>query len=85
MRWFLYMVQCVDGSFYTGVTNDTLRRMRQHNGDLAGGARYTRARRPVQLVFSLACPTETVALVLEAAVKRLPRTSKRKLAGHFAT
>ncbi len=85
VKWFLYMVQCLDGSFYTGVAQDVSRRVRQHNGELAGGSRYTRTRQPVTLVFSLECPSQTVALVLECAVKKLRAESKRKLAGHFAS
>lgn len=50
MPWFVYIVRCRDGSLYTGATNDLDKRVRAHNA--GKGARYTRSRRPVELVFS---------------------------------
>lgn len=52
--WYVYMVRCSDDTYYTGVTTDLTRRIAEHNGEMGGGkrgAKYTKARRPVQLVY----------------------------------
>ena len=73
------MLRCADGSLYTGIATDLDRRLKQHNGELAGGARYTRARRPVQLVWCEKCPGRAEAQQREAAVKALNREDKLRL------
>ena len=78
--WCVYLLCCADGSFYTGVTNDLLRRLRQHNGELAGGARYTQGRRPVRLVWQEASVDRGAAQVREAQIRKLPRSQKISLA-----
>ncbi|HTD89887.1 MAG TPA: GIY-YIG nuclease family protein, partial [Burkholderiales bacterium] len=50
-RWYIYIVRCADSTLYTGVTMDVVRRVAEHNGLRTNGARYTRARRPVKLVY----------------------------------
>lgn len=72
--WVVYVLRCGDGSLYTGVTNDLARRLRAH-GDGRGGA-YTRARRPVALVYVEGQGGRGAALRREAALKRLPRAAK---------
>jgi predicted GIY-YIG superfamily endonuclease len=79
VTWTLYIVRCRDGSLYTGITNDLERRLSMH--DAGTGARYTRGRGPVKLVYREACPDRSVASKREAAVKRLSRSAKRALAG----
>lgn len=75
--WVLYMVRCADGSLYTGITNDLARRLDEHNrGD---GARYTRGRGPVELVYAEAAEDRSAASVREAQVKRLSRAAKFSL------
>ena len=76
--WQVYLLQCADQSLYVGVTTDLVRRVQQHNGQLAGGARYTKARRPVALVWSDACDSRSEAQQREYALRRLSR--ERKLA-----
>lgn len=76
MTWWVYVLQCADGSLYTGVTNDISRRVRQHNGELAGGARYTRSRRPVKLYFYWTYDNKSEAMKAEHAFKRLSRKQK---------
>lgn len=76
--WGVYLLRCGDGSLYTGVTNDLLRRVAQHND--GRGARYTRARRPVVPVFWEPGHSRSSALKLEAALKRQPRAFKLRLA-----
>lgn len=77
MSWYVYIVQCADGTLYTGVARDVARRVAEHN-EGPRGARYTRSRRPVRLLYSEQVPDRAAACRREAAIKRLPR--KRKLA-----
>lgn len=75
------MIQCRDGSLYTGMTNDLPRRLAAH-GAGKGGA-YTRSRLPVRLVYTERRRSRGAALSREAAIKRLPRTAKLALAGRL--
>lgn len=77
-RWHVYMVRCSDASLYTGVTTDLDKRIAEHNKGT--GARYTRTRRPVVLVYSERAPDRATAQRREAAIKRMPATGKRELA-----
>ena len=77
--WYVYLLRCADGTLYTGVATDLQRRLRQHNGELAGGAAYTRARRPVVLVWTEPSPDRASAQRREAAVRRLSRARKLHL------
>jgi len=79
-EWYVYLMRCADDSFYTGVTTDPERRLRQHNGELVGGARYTRARRPVQLVYQERCASRQEACQREYRLRRLSAREKRRLA-----
>ncbi|MCH1553664.1 MAG: GIY-YIG nuclease family protein [Luminiphilus sp.] len=78
-KWVVYMVECTDGTLYTGVSTDLTRRLRQHNGELKGGAGYTRARRPVRLVWSEAADDRSGAQRREYVVRRLKVGDKRLL------
>ena len=77
--WQVYLLQCADQSLYAGVTTDLDRRLQQHNGQLAGGARYTQARRPVSLVWSEACDSRSEAQQREHALRCLSREQKLAL------
>ena len=77
--WWVYMLRCADGSLYTGITTDVARRVAEHNGESGSGARYTRSRRPVQLVYLEAAASRTEASRREAAIKRLDRARKLAL------
>jgi len=80
-KWFLYILKCSDRSLYTGITKDIDRRFKMH---LAGkGARYTRTRRPLEVVYQETCKTRTEALVREYFVKTLPKTKKLALIDQF--
>lgn len=79
--WSVYIVQCADGSLYTGVARDLQKRLLQHNGQLAGGPRYTSGRRPVTLLWSATAPDRGAAQQREAAIKKLGRAAKLRLAG----
>ncbi len=75
--WYVYIVRCADGTLYTGVARDVDARVRQHNaGD---GARYTRARRPVELVYQEEASDRGTALRREHAIKRMRRGKKCNL------
>ena len=76
-RWFCYLLQCADGSLYTGITPALERRVTRHNDGSA--SKYTRARRPVRLVWSEPWPDRAGASRREAAIKRLPRSEKLAL------
>lgn len=77
--WYVYMLECADGSLYTGVATDLIRRLAQHNGELAGGASYTRSRRPVVLCWHEMAVDRSSAQRREAEIKKLPRTRKLAL------
>lgn len=72
--WFLYILECNDGTFYTGITNDIARRLQQHND--GKGARYTRTRRPVRLLYTETCDNRSRALIRECEIKSLPKNKK---------
>lgn len=73
--WHVYMVRCVDGTYYTGTTTELNRRVEEHNSsDLA--AKYTRTRRPVVLVYSIGVKNKSAALKLEARIKKSSRLDK---------
>jgi len=80
VAWFVYIVRCADRSLYTGVATDVTRRIVQHN--LGKGARYTRSRLPVELVYQEAAADRGAALQREMAIKRLPRAGKLALLGN---
>lgn len=75
--WFVYMVRCADRSLYTGVATDIVARVAVHN--TGKGAKYTRGRRPVRLVYKERAGSRSAALKREAAIKRLPRAAKQRL------
>jgi len=86
--WYVYVLRCADRSFYTGITTDLARRVAEHNGvddvtrrnaKLNPGARYTRSRRPVEVVYSENSPSRSAAAKREYAIKRLSVAQKREL------
>ena len=77
MRFYCYILECSDGTFYTGWTNDPERRVAQHNK--GKGARYTKTRRPVKLVYLEEQTDKSAALKRERAIKALPRKRKMEL------
>ncbi len=76
--WFVYIVACADNSLYTGVTTDTKRRLHEHNY-LKSGAKYTRNKRPVTLLYSEDHPSRSSACQREYEIKQLSRTEKLQL------
>lgn len=77
MSWTVYILRCGDGSLYTGCTNDLPRRLEAHRS--GKGAKYTRSRPPVELVYREEALDRSAALRREAAIKRLDRREKLAL------
>lgn len=72
--WYLYILRCGDGSLYTGITNNIPRRLDAHRR--GKGAKYTRSRRPLEMVYQEECGTHSLALKRELEVKALSRAEK---------
>ena len=77
LDWFVYILRCADGTLYTGSSTDVDRRCRTHNA--GRGAKYTRSRAPVTVVFRERCGEKSAALRREAAIKKLTRAEKLAL------
>ena len=80
---YVYIAECSDGTYYTGWTTDIGRRLKAHN-EGAAGAKYTRSRRPVHLVYQERCATKVEALRREYAIKGLTRAGKEALVRDYA-
>lgn len=76
----VYILQCNDKTLYTGITNDLIRRIKEHNSSKLG-AKYTKARRPVKLVYSKEFADRSAAQIEEARIKKLPKEKKLSLFG----
>lgn len=81
LSFFCYILECADGTYYTGWTTDPARRERQHNR--GRGARYTRTHGPVRLVYVEPQSDRRTAMLRELALKRLSHAQKRALAEHY--
>ena len=78
-KFFVYILKCRDNTFYTGYTPDLARRVKTHNE--SKGAKYTRSRLPVKLVWSKCCKSKSAAMSAEVKIKQLTRKEKDKLVG----
>jgi putative endonuclease len=78
VAWTVYLARCGDGTLYTGISTDAVRRVAEHNA--GAGAAYTRSRLPIVLVYSEAVPDRRTALRREYAIKQLSRAEKEALA-----
>ena len=76
-QWYLYILRCKDDTFYTGITTDVEKRLEVHRS--GKGAKYTRGRNPLELVYRECCENHSHALKRELAVKKLTRQEKEKL------
>jgi putative endonuclease len=79
-RWFVYIVRCHDDSLYTGITNDLMARLKKHNAGT--GAKYTRSRLPVKLVWSEQKSSVGAARRREAKIKKMARVDKLSIIAH---
>ena len=78
MKWYMYVILCFDNSFYCGITTNLQKRLKQHNGVIKGGAKYTRSRRPCKYIYKEAAQNRSDASKKEAAFKKLSRKQKEK-------
>lgn len=76
--YYVYILKCADNTLYTGITTNTVRRLKEHNSSSLG-AKYTKARRPVKLVYSKIFLDKSSALKEEFKIKRMKRLDKVKL------
>ena len=77
MSWVCYLLRCADDTLYCGITNDMEKRLAAHNA--GEGAKYTRGRLPVNVVFSESCVDKSAALKREMKIKRMSRSAKQVL------
>ncbi len=78
MSYFVYILECCDGSLYTGITKDVIKRLDEHNNS-SKGAKYTKARRPVKLLYKEPSLDRSSASKREYAIKKLTRLKKLQL------
>lgn len=79
LDWHLYLVRCHDGSLYTGITTDVVRRFAEHQENNDAGAKYLRGRGPLMLVFQKKLGSRSLALGVESKVKKLSKVRKEAL------
>ncbi len=79
-NWYVYILSCGDGSLYTGMTDDVLRRLNAHRA--GKGAKYTRGRGPLELRYQELCATRSAALRREREIKSLSHAEKLALCDH---
>ncbi len=79
MIYFFYIVRCIDNSLYSGVTTELERRVEEHNTHVTKGAKYTKSRRPVTLVYFEKYKTKSAAMKREWEVKQLSKEEKEKI------
>jgi putative endonuclease len=77
-NWYLYILRCADSSLYTGITTDVGRRTKEHNAGRSG-AKYTKARRPVKVIYTESFTNRSQASKREAEIKKLSRLKKLSL------
>ena len=81
--WYVYFLRCADNSLYAGITTDLSRRLDEHNFSKKLAAKYTRVRRPLQLVYSEQVDSRSAATQREYQLKRLSKTTKEQLVNNY--
>jgi len=81
--WCVYVLLCADFSFYCGITIDIERRLKQHNGEIRGGAKYTRSKRPCKVLYCVPVENRSVASKKEAEFKKLSRKKKEEFLTNY--
>ena len=78
-NWLIYLLECGNDSFYCGITNNLERRLKQHNGEIKGGAKYTRSHLPCKLVYKEKAASRSEASQREAIIKKMSKDDKQAL------
>lgn len=78
-NWFVYLIRTSSGVLYTGISTDPERRLRQHQGEIVGGAKALRGKGPLQLVWQYQAPNRSIASQWEFQLKKLPKKAKEQL------
>ena len=82
-KWLIYILKCRDGSLYCGITNNIEKRLKQHSGEIKGGAKYTRSHWPCKLVYKEKSTSRSEALQREVIIKKMSKVEKRTLISSF--
>ena len=82
-KWLIYILECRDGSLYCGITNNLEKRLKQHEGEIKGGAKYTRSHWPCKLVYKEKSASRSEALQREIVIKKLSKGEKQTLISSF--
>ena len=82
-KWLIYILECRDGSLYCGITNHIEKRLKQHKGEIKGGAKYTRSHWPCKLVYEEKSVSRSEALQREANIKNMSKVEKQTLINSF--
>lgn len=78
-NWLIYILKCVDDSLYCGITNNIEKRLKQHKGEIIGGAKYTRSHWPCKLVYKEKSASRSQASQREAIIKKMSKVEKQTL------
>ena len=82
-NWLIYILECRDGSLYCGITNNIEKRLKQHSGEIKGGAKYTRSHQPCKLVYIEESASRSEALQREVVIKKMSKVEKQTLINSF--
>ena len=82
-NWLIYILNCVDDSLYCGITNNIEKRLKQHKGEIIGGAKYTRSHWPCKLVYEEKSASRSEASQREAIIKKMSKIEKQTLINSF--
>jgi len=82
-KWLIYILECIDGSLYCGITNNLEKRLKQHKGEIKGGAKYTRSHWPCKLVYKEKSASRSEASQREVIIKKMSKVEKRTLISSF--
>ena len=78
-KWLIYILECRDGSLYCGITNNIEKRLKQHKGEIKGGAKYTRSHWPCKLVYKEKSASRSQASQRETIIKKMSKDEKQAL------
>ena len=81
--WIIYLLECGDKTLYCGITNNIENRLKQHMGELPGGAKYTRSRKPLKVVYQEEVNSRSEALKREFIIKKMSRITKLNLVTNY--